>query len=111
MYLGRLVELARAETLFARAAASVHADAAGRRSRELDMHRAVGAAPVAGEVPNPIDPPPGCTFHPRCPFANERCRVERPVLLDDRGRRWWRATRSRKGGCRRWQMAAPAEAQ
>jgi peptide/nickel transport system ATP-binding protein len=37
-------------------------------------------APVAGEVPNPIDPPPGCAFHPRCPFANERCRVEAPEL-------------------------------
>jgi peptide/nickel transport system ATP-binding protein len=35
--------------------------------------------PVAGEVPNPIDPPPGCTFHPRCPFANDRCRTEVPV--------------------------------
>ena len=35
---------------------------------------------VAGEVPNPLDPPPGCTFHPRCPLANERCRRESPVL-------------------------------
>jgi peptide/nickel transport system ATP-binding protein len=37
--------------------------------------------PVAGEVPSPIDPPPGCAFHPRCPYANERCRVERPELI------------------------------
>jgi peptide/nickel transport system ATP-binding protein len=37
--------------------------------------------PVAGEVPNPLDPPPGCTFHPRCPLANDRCRRERPKLL------------------------------
>lgn len=36
--------------------------------------------PVAGEVPNPIDPPSGCGFHPRCPFADERCRRERPEL-------------------------------
>ena len=35
--------------------------------------------PVAGEVPNPIDPPAGCAFYPRCPHANERCRVERPT--------------------------------
>jgi peptide/nickel transport system ATP-binding protein len=34
--------------------------------------------PVAGEVPNPLDPPSGCAFHPRCPHANERCRSERP---------------------------------
>jgi peptide/nickel transport system ATP-binding protein len=41
--------------------------------------------PVAGEVPNPLNPPTGCTFHPRCPLANDRCRAERPVLrrLDD----------------------------
>ena len=31
--------------------------------------------PVAGEVPNPLAPPPGCAFHPRCPHANERCRT------------------------------------
>ena len=36
--------------------------------------------PVAGEVPNPLDPPPGCAFHPRCPYANDRCRRERPVF-------------------------------
>jgi peptide/nickel transport system ATP-binding protein len=36
--------------------------------------------PVAGEVPNPLNPPPGCTFHPRCPFANDRCRAEVPQL-------------------------------
>ena len=34
--------------------------------------------PVGGEVPSPINPPPGCTFHPRCPFANARCRSEVP---------------------------------
>jgi len=36
---------------------------------------------VAGEVPNPLDPPTGCTFHPRCPYANERCRRDVPALL------------------------------
>ncbi|WP_372424678.1 ABC transporter ATP-binding protein [Salinarimonas chemoclinalis] len=37
-------------------------------------------APVAGEIPNPINPPSGCTFNPRCPWANERCLAERPAL-------------------------------
>ena len=37
--------------------------------------------PVAGEVPDPIDPPTGCTFHPRCPHANERCRSEAPETI------------------------------
>ncbi len=38
--------------------------------------------PVAGEVPSPIHPPSGCHFHPRCPFADERCRSEAPQSLD-----------------------------
>ena len=40
--------------------------------------------PVAGEVPNPIAPPSGCHFHPRCPFAEDRCRREapRPIAVD-----------------------------
>ncbi|MGZ5250227.1 MAG: ABC transporter ATP-binding protein, partial [Caldimonas sp.] len=43
--------------------------------------------PVQGEVPNPLNPPSGCSFHPRCPHANERCRAERPKLLDFGGAR------------------------
>jgi len=39
-------------------------------------------APVRGEPPDPLAPPSGCPFHPRCPHARERCRVERPALLD-----------------------------
>jgi peptide/nickel transport system ATP-binding protein len=39
--------------------------------------------PVGGEVPNPLAPPPGCAFHPRCPYANERCRIEDPKLIDN----------------------------
>ena len=35
---------------------------------------------VAGEVPNPLKPPSGCAFHPRCPYANERCKAERPEM-------------------------------
>jgi len=36
-------------------------------------------------VPNPLDPPPGCAFNPRCPHANDRCRAERPELRDHEG--------------------------
>jgi peptide/nickel transport system ATP-binding protein len=51
---------------------------------DLDM---TGRArtPVAGEVPNPLDPPTGCAFHPRCPHANERCKRERPELRGNHG--------------------------
>jgi peptide/nickel transport system ATP-binding protein len=38
------------------------------------------AVKAAGELPNPIAPPPGCRFHPRCPYAVDRCRSERPAL-------------------------------
>jgi len=46
---------------------------------DLDMSGRA-RTPVTGEIPNPIDPPPGCPFNPRCPLANERCRVEVPRL-------------------------------
>jgi peptide/nickel transport system ATP-binding protein len=38
--------------------------------------------PVGGEVPNPLTPPSGCAFHPRCPLANSRCKSETPQLRD-----------------------------
>jgi peptide/nickel transport system ATP-binding protein len=41
--------------------------------------------PVQGEVPNPLNPPSGCTFHPHCPQATDICRAERPALRDFKG--------------------------
>jgi peptide/nickel transport system ATP-binding protein len=86
MYLGHLVELADTETLFAQPRhpyTRLLLDTIPR----LDAAAGTGSErePVAGEVPNPINPPPGCTFHPRCPFANDRCRVERPELIAAEG--------------------------
>ena len=61
------------------AASSVHAHAAGGDS---DINGAgKPRTAVAGEVPNPLNPPSGCTFHPRCPHANERCKTEAPQAL------------------------------
>jgi peptide/nickel transport system ATP-binding protein len=78
MYLGRLVELADKYTLFANPR---HPYTRMLLDAIPQMH-AVGRArtPVQGEVPNPLNPPSGCAFNPRCPQANERCRTERPVL-------------------------------
>ncbi len=83
MYLGRLVEWAEARSLFARPQHPYtrmlldtipDLEMTGRRR-----------APVAGEVPSPISPPPGCAFHPRCPLADGRCRGERPEPLPRAG--------------------------
>ena len=79
MVLGRIVELADRHTLFSRPMhpyTRVLLDAVpdvtmSGRARQL----------VQGDLPNPLQPPGGCSFHPRCPHANERCRVERPALL------------------------------
>jgi len=85
MYLGRIVEIAPSENLYHRPfhpytealLDAVPVPVPGARSqRQL----------LAGEVPSPLHPPAGCPFHPRCRYAVERCRSERPELLpcDDR---------------------------
>jgi peptide/nickel transport system ATP-binding protein len=77
MYLGRLVETAPTETLFD---APRHPYTRMLLEAVPDLDRTGTArTAVAGEVPNPLHPPPGCAFHPRCPHANDRCRAEIPV--------------------------------
>jgi len=79
MYLGRVVELADAEGLFA---APRHPYTRMLMDAIPDLQMTGKArTPVAGEVPNPLAPPAGCAFNPRCPHANDRCRAERPQLL------------------------------
>jgi peptide/nickel transport system ATP-binding protein len=84
MYLGEIVELAEAEELYA-SPAHPYAEALLSASPEIDNGN--GAARrerivLAGEVPSPIDKPDGCPFHPRCPYVEDRCRSERPVLRE-----------------------------
>ncbi|MPN34517.1 hypothetical protein SDC9_182011 [bioreactor metagenome] len=83
MYLGRLVEIADKQELFARPRHPYTRMLLDAIPKMHDTGRA--RTPVRGEVPNPLNPPPGCAFNPRCPFANERCRTERPQLIDDGG--------------------------
>ena len=81
LYLGRLAEVAEAKTLF-------------RQPKHPYTRMLLDAVPdlemtgrtrkrVEGEIPNPIDPPSGCAFHPRCPFQFDRCIREIPQLLDN----------------------------
>ena len=79
MYLGRLVEVAEKRTLFA----TPRHPYTRMLLDAIPEMRSTGRkrTPVQGEVPNPLDPPAGCAFNPRCPHANARCRAERPALL------------------------------
>ena len=78
MYLGRLVELADKADLFVRPR---HPYTRMLLDAIPDIHMSGRArTPVQGEVPNPLNPPSGCAFHPRCPHANVRCAAERPAL-------------------------------
>ena len=79
MYLGRIVELAPTRQLFA-SPRHPYTRMLLEAVPDLSMTGASRVA-VAGEVPNPLDPPAGCAFHPRCAYASERCRREVPVLL------------------------------
>jgi peptide/nickel transport system ATP-binding protein len=76
MYLGRIVEVGPAEAIFSR---PLHPYTRLLLDAIPDLDQ-IGRSrtAVGGELPSPIAPPPGCTFHPRCPLANDRCRVEKP---------------------------------
>jgi len=80
MYLGRIVEIAQGRELFS-------------HPRMPYTRMLLGAVPdlamsgrqripVKGEIPNPIDPPPGCAFNPRCPLVFDLCRKKAPALID-----------------------------
>jgi len=84
MYVGQLVEQAPTAALFARPRHPYTA-ALIRAVPIPDPRAPSGDVALAGEVANPADPPPGCYFHPRCPFAIDRCRVEPPTLREVAG--------------------------
>jgi peptide/nickel transport system ATP-binding protein len=83
MYLGRLVELADKHSLFANPQHPYTRMLLDAIPKMHDTGRA--RTPVQGEVPNPLNPPTGCSFHPRCPQVTERCKTERPILRELKG--------------------------
>jgi peptide/nickel transport system ATP-binding protein len=78
MYVGRIVELAETEALF-RAPKHPYTRSLLQAAPIPDPKHPPGEF-IEGEVADPANPPPGCAFHPRCPFAEDRCRSETPAL-------------------------------
>ncbi|RNF35674.1 ABC transporter ATP-binding protein [Paracoccus methylarcula] len=79
MYLGRIVEEAPTEVLFAR---TRHPYTQLLLDTIPDVRNPHRDRPLrGGEVPSPLNPPSGCSFHPRCPFADDRCKREKPKLM------------------------------
>jgi len=80
MYLGRVVEIASTADIFDSPnhpyTTALLNEVPTLDSRGIDYH------PISGEIPSPLDPPPGCHFHPRCPHASERCQIEAPELIE-----------------------------
>jgi len=85
MYLGRPMELGPAERIYRK---PLHPYTQALLAATPSLHPEPGRQRVrlAGEPPNPLEPPAGCVFHPRCPYATERCRGEVPALREVDGR-------------------------
>ncbi|AMP01856.1 oligopeptide/dipeptide ABC transporter, ATP-binding, C-terminal domain protein [Collimonas arenae] len=80
MYLGRIVESASTDTVFARAN-HPYTQALLASAPKLEVRRTEFFA-VKGEIPSPLHPPSGCHFHPRCPHAMGRCKTDKPELKE-----------------------------
>ena len=81
MYLGNMVELAKTEQLFFKPL-HPYTQALINAVPIPDPERAVKREPLSGDVPNPTNPPKGCPFCTRCPYADERCHQEKPTLVE-----------------------------
>jgi peptide/nickel transport system ATP-binding protein/oligopeptide transport system ATP-binding protein len=81
MYLGRIVEIADAGQLY-QSPRHPYTEALLNAVPVADPKRVRKHQLLSGEIPSPIDPPTGCHFHPRCPYAQEICRQEYPALLE-----------------------------
>jgi oligopeptide/dipeptide ABC transporter ATP-binding protein len=82
MYLGKIVEIAPSEEIYTNAQ-HPYTRALLSAAPVPDPSRKTERMVLQGDVPSPINPPPGCSFHPRCPFARKICREVEPRLVHD----------------------------
>lgn len=82
MYLGRVVEMGSTEELFQHPA-HPYTQILIQAAPVIDTKHKEREYEIRGETPSPIDIPKGCAFHPRCPFATEKCRTAEPVMTED----------------------------
>jgi oligopeptide/dipeptide ABC transporter ATP-binding protein len=85
MYAGRLVELGPVEPIFDE---SLHPYTQLLIATLPSLEARSAFRGIPGIAASPLDPPPGCTFHPRCPWAIERCALEVPAYRQVRPARW-----------------------
>ena len=81
MYLGKIVEIATSDEIYENPLhpyTKILISAIPEIKKSKENRKIV----ISGDVPNPIDPPSGCSFHPRCPIAEEKCRITTPELTD-----------------------------
>lgn len=86
MYLGRVVEMGKAEDLFLHPA-HPYTQILIQAAPVVDTHHKERKYEIVGETPSPIQVPKGCAFHPRCPYATEKCREVEPVTTEDKNGR------------------------
>ena len=87
MYVGKVVEVATTEDLFTDMK-HPYTEALLASAPTPDPREKSKRKPLAGEIADPANPPTGCYFHPRCPYAQERCKVEQPVLREVKPNHW-----------------------
>jgi oligopeptide/dipeptide ABC transporter ATP-binding protein len=111
MYLGKLVEMAPRSSLY-RNPLHPYTQALLSSIPIPDPRRKRQRIILSGEVPSPVNPPNGCRFHTRCPFAVERCRVEEPAFEEKTGEHWvaCHLVDKTRGGLPTWQVPEKAAA-
>lgn len=87
MYLGKIVELAPCDDLYINPL-HYYTQALMSAIPVADPNKKVERIILEGEVPTPINPPKGCRFHPRCPVATEKCKIEEPLLTEYKPNHW-----------------------